>query len=268
MIMKLANKLVFITGAGSGIGRATALLMAQHGTRVAISDVAGDTLASTAAELGEACVFSQTLDVSDAKAFAALRDSLFDQVGVPDIIVNNAGVGMSGTFIDTSLGDWDWLMGINCGGVVNGCHYFAPAMVKRGSGHIVNMASGLGLVGGPKLTAYAASKFAVVGLSESLRVELASEGVGVSAICPGIVNTEITNTMRVTTGEANEVREKASAFYFKRNYGPERVAKAVVKAVKKNSGLVPVCPETHFSFFLKRLLPNHAASLLGKLMPI
>ncbi len=265
--MKLADKLVFITGAGSGIGKATALLLARNGCRLAVSDIAEDALAATEAELGESCVFSRSLDVRDAKAFAALRDAMFDQAGVPDILVNNAGVGMSGRFIDTSLADWDWIMGINFGGVVNGCHYFAPAMVSRGYGHIVNMASGLGLVGGPNLAAYAASKFAVVGLSESLRVELARDGVGVSTICPGIVNTGITDRMRVTTGEQSEARRKASAFYNKRAYGPEGIAQAVVRAVVKNSGLVTVCPETRIAFLLKRLFPGHAAAILGKIMP-
>jgi NAD(P)-dependent dehydrogenase (short-subunit alcohol dehydrogenase family) len=261
--MNLENRLVFITGAGSGIGRATALLLAEHGCRMAISDINEAALKDLADQLGDRLAFSAMLDVSNQDAFAAVSRNLINEVSLPDIVVNNAGVGMAGSFVDTSLEDWNWLLNINLKGVIHGCHFFAQPMSERGSGHIVNVASGLGLVAAPGASAYSASKFAVVGLSESLRVELASTGVGVSAICPGIVNTGITSSMRVTTGDEQQVRESSRRFYSRRNYGPEGVSRAIVKAITRNRGLVPVCPETHATFLLKRLFPSTAASAIG-----
>src|SRR5206468_3914460 len=119
------------------------------------------------------------------QAFAEAIDTV-------DVLVNNAGVAVGGTFLDTTLDDWDWLLGVNLRGVVHGCYFFIPKMVARGQGgHVVNISSILGIYPAPRVSAYVASKFAVRGLSQSLREELAEHGIGVTAICPGMIATSI-----------------------------------------------------------------------------
>jgi len=177
--------------------------------------------------------------------------------------VNNAGVGLAARFQDTTLEDWDWILGINLKGVIHGLHFFVPAMVERGQGgHVVNVASALGYMSGRMTSAYGTTKFGVVGLTESLRMELKPEGIGVSAICPGIVSTSIVATSR-RRGEvaAESTGQRLVDFYKKRNYGPERVAKAILKAVRKNTALQPVTPEAHLIYFLKRLSPSLTSRL-------
>src|SRR6185295_18443874 len=123
-------------------------------------------------------------------------------------------------FLETSLEDWEWILSINLWGVIHGCHFFVPGMVRRGSGHVVNVASAAGLVTMPDLAAYGTTKFAVVGLTEALREEVRPLGIGVTTICPGIINTGITHTSRLR-GAREAMRESMIAFYEKRNSGPE-----------------------------------------------
>ncbi len=264
--MNVENKLVFVTGAGSGIGQEIAILLAQKGAKLALTDINPEALQTTAERIGSAVVFTQTLDVSEESQFAACSQKVLESIGTPDVVINNAGVGLTGEFEDCSLRDWQWILDINLKGVIHGCHFFAPPMLERGSGQIVNIASGLGLFGAPNLSAYCTSKFAVVGLSESLRTEFASKGIGVSVICPGVVKTGITQTMRVTTGDSEQVRSETSSLYNKRNYTPDKVARRVLAAIEKNLALVPVCAETHIAYSLKRLFPSLAPSLLHRLM--
>ena len=264
--MNLNDKLVFITGAASGIGQETSILLAKQGAKLALADINTDELKTTAELIGSAVVFTQGLDVSNERQFSECAKNILEKIGTPDVIVNNAGVGLTGGFEDCSLKDWQWILDINLKGVIHGCHFFAPPMLARGSGQIVNVASGLGLFGAPNLAAYCTSKFAVVGLSESLRVELATKGIGVSVICPGVVKTGITQTMRVTTGDSDQVRSDTSTLYNKRNYTPDKVAKRILTSIEKNLGLVPVCAETHIAYSLKRLFPSLAPLLLHRLM--
>lgn len=263
--MKLENRVIFITGAASGIGLETARAMANKGARLALTDVDSDALANVASELTDHIVYTRSLDVSDASAYRICVSQLIKECGVPDVLVNNAGVGLTGEFSDYTLADWDWIIDVNVKGVINGCHFLAPEMIKRQSGHIVNVASGLGLVAAPDMSAYCTTKFAIVGFSESLRSEMARHKVGVSAICPGIVNTNITQSMKVASGEQNQIRENASKLYSRRNYTPDRVAAKICRAVERNKGLVPVCPETHIAYGLKRVIPSMAAGVVARL---
>jgi NAD(P)-dependent dehydrogenase (short-subunit alcohol dehydrogenase family) len=265
----LANKVVVITGAASGIGSATALALAREGAALALCDIDGERLEHTAVAVqnaGAARVYSSVVDVGDAEQVASFAESVAAKVGVPDVLVNNAGVALMGGFLHTSLEDWKWVTDTNLWGVVHGCHFFLPAMVKRGrGGHVVNVASAAGFLNSEALCAYGTSKYAVVGLSEALREELAPHDIGVSVVCPGFINTPIVKTMRVRgTGEPEAVRERVAAWYQKRNFAPEDVATAVIDAVRRDRPFVPVAAEAWGLYALKRLMPGSLPGLMRK----
>jgi NAD(P)-dependent dehydrogenase (short-subunit alcohol dehydrogenase family) len=256
------GKTVLVTGAAAGIGRATALAFARAGCDLIVSDINGEGLERIAQEirsLGRQAM-SRTVDVSDRQAMCTFAEEVHAQREAVDILVNNAGVGHGGGFLETSLEDWDWLVSINLMGVVHGCHFFIPAMVRRGGwGHVVNLSSGAGFVAGPKVAAYGATKYAVLGLTEALRQELRPHGIGVTAVCPGIIATSIVETgrMRGELGEP-EVKERVLQMYRQAKSGPDKVATAILKAVVGNRAVVPVSKEAWISYYLKRLLPRFA----------
>ncbi len=271
--MSFTQQLALVTGAGSGIGRATAIRLAQLGARVIICDRNPQSLQETQALLQQqgAQVYSEVADVSDWQAMQDLATRVHQQYGVLDILVNNAGVATSGDFLSTPIDDWNWVFSINVMGVVHGCKAFGAAMAERGSGHIVNIASAAGYYAAPEMSAYSASKHAVMGLSESLRIELAEFNVGVSAICPGVINTNIVSAMR-TNGQLVAAQSKIVDIYKKRNYGPEGVAEAIISAIKHNRAVVPVSPEAWVLYAGKRLMPEmmdmvQRTSLFRKLKP-
>src|SRR5215468_130228 len=194
-VSTLDGKSVLVTGAGSGIGKATALACVRRGGRLSICDVDESGLEATAAEIRAlgGSVSARRVDVADREAMRAFADAVHAEVEAVDLLINNAGVAIGGGFLHTSLDDWSWITSINIMGVVHGCHYFVPAMVGRGrGGHVVNVASAAGYLASAVLAAYATTKFGVVGLSEALRDELVPYGIGVTAVCPGLVNTAIT----------------------------------------------------------------------------
>lgn len=268
------QKLALVTGAGSGIGRATAIALAQLGARVIICDRNEKSLQETSQLLTQqgAQVYSEVADVSDWQAMQDLAQRVHQQYGVLDILVNNAGVATSGDFLSTPVEDWNWVFSINVMGVVYGCKVFGAEMAKRGTGHIVNLASAAGYYAAPDMSAYSASKHAVMGLSESLRIEMAEFNVGVSAICPGVINTNIVSAMR-TNGQLVQAQSKIVDIYKKRNYGPEGVADAIISAIKHNRGVVPVSPEAWVLYAGKRLMPEvmdvvQRSSLFRKFKPV
>jgi NADP-dependent 3-hydroxy acid dehydrogenase YdfG len=224
--MKLADSTVVVTGAGSGIGRATALAFAQHGARIAACDVDQPRLDALAAELGDRALVVRRVDVADRAQMAAFADAVHAAVPAADVVVNNAGVAVGGNFVDVGLDDWDWLLGVNLRGVVHGCHFFVRPMVARRTGHIVNISSIFGIFPAPNCTAYVASKFAVLGFSQSLRTELAPHGVGVTAICPGMIATAIAADSRM----AGDFRERKAMVVdrFKKGAPPSRLAEVVL----------------------------------------
>ncbi|MDP2228372.1 MAG: SDR family NAD(P)-dependent oxidoreductase [Moraxellaceae bacterium] len=268
-----AKKIILITGAGSGIGRATALKMAEYDTQLILCDLNAESVQETAVlarELGSAAT-THTVNVSDWDDMQALSEKVHKHFGALDILVNNAGVGLGGDFLSTPIADWQWVIGINLMGVVHGCKLFAPAMVEKGGGHIVNVASAAGYYAAPEMTAYAASKHAVMGLSESLRAEMSEYGIGVSAICPGIINTNIVATGRMH-GATGAAQEKIAALYRRRNYGPELVANAIVGAIENNRAVTPVSPEAWLMYGAKRFTPGllgwaSGSPLLKRLRP-
>ncbi|GAA0445695.1 SDR family oxidoreductase [Streptomyces sp. NPDC046215] len=257
------GRLVLVTGAASGIGRATAFAFAEAGARVVAVDRDAEGAARTAemARLtGAPRAWGECADVSDEQAVEKLAAKVAAEYGVVDILVNNAGIGLSGTFMDTTAEEWRQVLDVNLWGVIHGCRAFGRQMAERGQGgHIVNTASAAAFQPFRALTAYSTSKAAVLMLSECLRAELAGQGIGVSAICPGIVNTGITSTARfsgVSDDEQQRRRDKASRVYGKRNYPPEKVADAILRAVLRNDAVVPVTPEAHGLRLMSRFTPR------------
>jgi NAD(P)-dependent dehydrogenase (short-subunit alcohol dehydrogenase family)/pimeloyl-ACP methyl ester carboxylesterase len=258
---EFANQLVVVTGAGSGIGRETALAFGRLGAEVVIAELnekAGEETASELRVRGGAAHAYQ-VDVSDVASMEEFVKRVLADHGVPDIVVNNAGIGIAGKFLDTTAADWGRIVDINLLGVVTGCRLFGSAMAERlEGGYIVNVASAAAFTPSRMLSAYSATKAAVLSLSESIGAEFRDYGIGVSAICPGLVNTPITTSTHyvgVTADEEREAGQKMAKRYKRRNYPPSKVADAIVKAVRERKPVVPVTPEAIGARFMSRLSP-------------
>ncbi|WPR52149.1 SDR family oxidoreductase [Streptomyces sp. S399] len=262
---RFAGQLVLVTGAAGGVGRATALAFAAAGARVIAADRDGAGAAGTARAAlaaGAPRAWAETVDVADEQAMEKFAARVEAEYGTVDVLVNNAGVGLSGPFLDTTPEEWRRVLDVNLWGVIHGCRLFGRHMADRGQGgHIVNLASAAAYLPSRALPAYSTSKAAVLMLSESLRAELAPRSIGVTAVCPGIVNTGITRTSRFAGAgkqEEAERRRRAAKLYGIRNYPPEKVADAILRAVLDNSAVVPVTPEARGSRLLARLSPKGA----------
>ncbi|GEB59761.1 SDR family oxidoreductase [Streptomyces gardneri] len=261
---RFGGQLVLVTGAASGIGRATAFAFAEAGARVVAVDRdaegAGRT-AEMARLIGAPAAWGETVDVADEQAMEKLAAKVASEYGIVDVLVNNAGIGLTGSFFETTSEEWKRVLDVNLWGVIHGCRIFGAQMTARGQGgHIVNTASAAAFQPSRALPAYSTSKAAVLMLSECLRAELADQGIGVSAICPGIVNTNITATTRFAgvtdKAEENRRQKKASRLYGLRNYPPEKVADAILGAVLHDRAVVPVTPEARGIHALSRLSPG------------
>ena len=270
---RFGGQLVLVTGAGSGIGRATAFAFAEAGARVLAVDRDAEAALRTAELsrlLGASKAWAETVDVSDEQAMEKLAAKVAAEYGVVDVLVNNAGIGLSGSFFDTTPEDWKEVLDVNLWGVIHGCRLFGGQMAERGQGgHIVNTASAAAYQPSKSLPAYSTSKAAVLMLSECLRAELAGQGIGVTAICPGIVNTNITSTARFTGVDAAEEKrrqKRAARLYGLRNYPPEKVADAILRAVVRDEAVVPVTPEARVARFLSRFAPR-ALRAVARLEP-
>ncbi|MEW1772840.1 SDR family oxidoreductase [Streptomyces sp. NPDC086777] len=260
---RFGGQLVLVTGAGSGIGRATAFAFAEAGARVVAVDRDAEAAARTA-ELsrlvGAADAWAETADVSDEQAMEKLAEKVHREYGVLDVLVNNAGIGLSGSFFTTTTEDWRQVLDVNLWGVIHGCRLFGARMADRAQGgHIVNVASAAAYLPSRTLPAYSTSKAAVLMLSECLRAELAPRSIGVTAICPGLINTNITSTARFTGVDEEEQRhrqKRSARLYGMRNYPPEKVASAILEAVEHNRAVVPVTPEARGARVLSRVAPG------------
>ncbi len=191
--MQLTERTAVITGAASGIGLALTKRLLEEGMSVVMADVEAETLSREASALTDsgAKVLAVECDVSDSDQIANVRDQALAKFGAVHLLMNNAGVASGSPNIRTKPQVWDWVVGVNLLGVAYGVSAFAPLMVEQGEGHIVNTASEAGLCATPMLGSYHATKYAVVGLSESLFMELDGTGVGVSCLCPELVDTKI-----------------------------------------------------------------------------
>src|SRR6188768_2877208 len=233
---QFADRRVVVTGSASGIGRAIALAFARGGAELFACDLSSERLSDLRAELlaaGARHAHVTTVDVGSRADMANFCEAVC-HTGAPDVLVNNAGVGLTGGLLATSLEDWQWILNANLWGVIHGCHFFAPEMAARGRGQIVNIASVAGYYNPAFATAYGTSKFAVVGLSEGLRAELAPLGVGVTVVCPGFIDTPIAANMRVRGADPERERADVQQYFRKHGYPPERVASAVLQAVTHN----------------------------------
>ncbi|MEV0250810.1 SDR family oxidoreductase [Nocardia sp. NPDC050712] len=255
------DQLLVITGGGSGIGRETALAFARRGAEIVLSDInldaAKETAELIAAENGVAHAFQ--LDVADEAAVQAHAQEVIAAYGVPDILINNAGIGQAGGFFDTPSAEFDRVMRINLGGVVNGCRAFGAAMAEHGlGGHIVNLSSMAAYSPQQGFSAYSTSKSAVYMFSDCLRAELSGRGISVHTVCPGIVHTNIVATTKFSGVSAEEEKRKQEQYdklYRMRRYTPDKVAAQIVRAVEDNRAIVPVTPEARLQLQLNRFAP-------------
>ncbi|MCU1497892.1 MAG: family oxidoreductase [Acidimicrobiales bacterium] len=256
------DKVAAITGAASGIGRGLSVELAARGCHLALSDVDDAGLAETVARARRhgVTVTSQHLDVADRAGVHAWADQVVTEHGRVNLIFNNAGVALGATVEGMDYDDFDWLMGINLFGVVNGTKAFLPHLKASGEGQVVNISSVFGLVGIPSQSAYNAAKFAVRGFTESLRIELDMEGCGVSAttIHPGGIKTNIARNARIDKsmtqggmGAAEAVRGMEKLFITT----SEKAAKAILRAVEQDKRRAMIGPDAYGLNVLAHLPP-------------
>lgn len=269
----LANKVVAITGAGSGIGRALALRCARLGAHVAISDVNQAALD----EAGEACrklsgagrVFAARVDVGSRDAIYAWAAAVREELGPADAIVNNAGVSLSQTVAEMRDEDFRWLMDINFWGVVHGTRAFLPQLQERPEGHVVNISSVFGIIAVPTQSAYNASKFAVRGFTESLRQELASSTVRVTCVHPGGIDTNIVRNGRHyqdPSGNVTDVATLAKSFRKDARTSPDEAARQIVEAILHEKPRLLIGVDAMLIDRMQRLLPAAYDRVVGAAM--
>lgn len=263
----MKGKVAVITGAGSGIGRALALRMAERGSPVAIADFDADGLAETESMV-DGPVLARTLDVRDRSAmmgFAATVDE-WDAGGI-GFVINNAGVTTSQAFASSAPEDDEWVFDVNFGGVVNGCHAFLPLLIKQDSGTLVNVSSIFGLIGFPVQTAYCASKHAVRGFTESLRHEIRGNGVRIAVVHPGGVKTNIVNNARFHVDEAGneDQAEAAERFASLARATPEKAAKIIQTGIESGKPRIRVGADAVVVDLLVRLAPVRYYDVLERL---
>ncbi len=256
-LQDLNGRWVLISGAASGIGHETALAFACAGANILAIDLDEARLEATlrAVEgLGRRCQ-AFGCDVADPAAVDGLAIKVAALVGAPHVVVNNAGVGFLGPFLDTPLSAWTQVMGVNLMGVVHISRAFLPAMIAAGGArHLVNVASAAGLHAVPNLSAYSASKHAVLGLSDALAMELAPTNIGVTAVCPGIINTPIVrNHLAVARGVPASAIDRLDRQYQARGAHPAEVGARIVRAVKRDEDIVLVGPSAALVFHARRV---------------
>ncbi len=248
------GKIAVVTGAASGIGHATARRLAKRGCAVALADIDRDGLESVAKELTELGSTNSihVVDVASSEQMEAFAGEVEDLYGRVDILINNAGVAIAGTFEEQRLEDLEWLVGINYWGVVYGCHYFLPLLKRPEEAHIVNVSSMFGFLGLPEQSGYCATKAAVRALSESLWAELRRDKIGVTSIHPGCIDTSIIQSSRI---DDEKSRANIQEFFNLRGAPPDTVAVAILRGIEKNKLRVRVRPESVLSEWGKRLFP-------------
>jgi len=246
----LDGRVAFITGGGSGVGLGMARAFVAAGMKVAIGDVRADHLEEAQAELGGA-VHAVQLDVTDRAAFARAADETERALGPVDVLCNNAGVNLFNDVADATYQDWDWILGVNLGGVVNGVVTFVPRIKARGrGGHVVNTASMGAFVAGPGAGIYTTAKFAVHGLSEALRYSLRPHGIGVSMVCPGLVKSKIYESDLIRPPELSTDATPADPEFMRILPGlheagmePDEIGEKVVRAIRENRFYVFTHPD-------------------------
>ena len=255
------GKNAVVTGAGSGIGRALALALAERGCSVAVTDIRQERLDRVVEELGERGARAQGFRVDHSKLEEVRRfaGDFFAEWGGVDILCSNAGVGLGARFIETTIEDWEWVLGVNLWGCIYMMHEFVPRMAEGGGGSILITCSDAGLFSIPGMAAYQTSKYGVMGLGETLRMELYEQGIRVSMLCPGIINTNIIDDgrIRLVNSKGRDSRAAMQRFYREKGVDPSVVAEAGLRALEKDLGIV-LAPWPHSGpqYLLKRLSPS------------
>lgn len=264
----LRNKVVAITGAASGIGRALAQNLDKRGCRLAIADRDSSGLAQTASLLSNVAL-TQSLDVADRAQVEAFARRVVEHHGGANVIINNAGVSLVQNVADATYDDMEWLMNINFWGVVHGTKAFLPTFLLQGDGVIVNVSSVLGLTAMPSQSAYAAAKHAVKGFTDALRAELQGKGVHVVGVYPGGVRTNIVHTARIYEEGGVVAKRDSHIQNFERmaKLSPDKAAAIIVHGIESRKSRVLVGADAAFVDLLQRLMPTGAVALMAKLIP-
>lgn len=267
----LRGKRIFITGGGSGLGRALALRYARDGWKVCIGDVNEAGGAAVLAELQAAGAeaFFLRCDVTKESDMEAARDALLARFGGVDIVVNNAGVAVAGGIDETPEADWAWITDINLLGVVRGCRVFTPVFRRQGGGWFINVASMAGLLHPPQMAAYNATKAAVVALSETTYAELLPDNIGTSVVCPAFFRTNLADTVRASNADlANATRRLVN----KAKIGADEIAEQVFRGVARGEFRIMTHAVERRLYYIKRVTPyeifaqgviREAARMLG-----
>lgn len=255
--MEIHGKRALITGAAGGIGRATAVVMAQRGARLFLTDINQQGLEETCRMIegngGEVCLM-KALDISDHSEVKALADEIHPRFGPLDILANIAGIALFSQVEDMSHAQWEKIVNVNLWGPYHGIECFVPEMVRAGrGGHIVTVSSTAGIIGLPWHVAYAGTKHALVGSSEVLRFDLRKHHIGVSVVLPGAVNTGLVETVEINADE--EAAWKARKLFSRHAISPEKVADLIVNAIEKNKYMVITTADIKLLYFLKRTSP-------------
>ncbi len=255
---------VFLTGAASGIGRATAAAVAARGGRLFLTDVDADGLAEVAASLGRAVVLAEAADVSDHAAVRRLADRITREHGAMDVVMNIAGISAWGTVQSLEHATWRRQVEVNLMGPIHVIEELVPPMIEAGrGGHLVNVSSAAGIIGMPWHAAYSASKFGLRGVSEVLRFDLARHGIGVSLVCPGAVHTPLTATVRIDGVDTSGRRfRRLQAGFRKRAASPEDAAAAILRGVRRNRYWVYTSADIRCIHLVQRWLPPVYAALM------
>lgn len=266
--MQLRGRTAVITGAGGGIGRAIALSLARRGCRLMLTDIdlpaAQATALAARADHGVEAL-AAPLDVADRAAVAALPAQVQASFGGADLLVNNAGVALGGSFTQVSEADFDWLMGINFQGVVTMTRAFIPLLSASDDARLVNLSSIFGIVAPPGQAAYAAAKFAVRGFSEALRHELAGSAIGVTIVHPGGVATSIASNARPPRGvSAERLAEQKARAQRLLTMPPAEAGEIIVRGVEQRRSRLLVGRDARLADLIQRLLPERYWSVIGR----
>ncbi len=256
-IESLNGKRCFITGAASGIGRATAQAAAREGAILFLTDIQAEALEGTVADIraaGGKVAWSAAADIADYEAVVALAGEVHGAHGSMDVVMNIAGVSTWGSIERLSHRDWQKMVDINLMGPIHVLECFVPPMIEaRRGGHVVNVSSAAGLFGLPWHAAYSASKFGLRGVSEVLRFDLRRHRIGVSLVCPGAVRTPLVGTVEIVGVNREDPAMKKLVGRFERHaVSPERVAAKILEGIKKDRYMVFTSPDTRIGYWFQR----------------
>lgn len=254
--------LAVVTGGGSGIGRATAKALAARGAEVVVADINYATAEQTVAQIhatgGDAAAYA--LDVGDVAALEVFAEYVKDRFGVPDVVLNNAGIFVGGPFLDIPLADIERIVDINLMAMIHGCRLFGAQMVERGTGgHLANIASLAAFTPGRLTAPYSLSKAAVLHFSECIRAEFAPHRIGVTAVCPGLIATRLAETAQVSsvTEEQADIGKQATLKAMAlAGMNPDKAARRILRGIERNRAVLPIRPEAWLSYRLARWFPR------------